>query len=93
MEKNGTTNRTDSRTELRREARLRRRAKHRGLVLEKARIRNERVWGWQLFRIIDASTSTVVAGYAGIGYSMDLDEIEAYLAEGSAKNSKAQERE
>ncbi len=65
----------------RQEARLRRLARREGLILEKSRTRNERVWGWQLFRIVDPATNFVVAGSQGNGYSMNLDEVEKYLNE------------
>jgi hypothetical protein len=65
-----------------REARIRRMIDRQGYLLEKSRRRDPRAVGYGLFRIVDPTTKTVVAGEGQRAeYTMSLDEAEAWATE------------
>lgn len=62
-----------------REIRLRRAAERQGMTLHKSRVRDPRAIGYGLFHVADGNNN-VLAGGGLLGFSMNLDEIEVYLA-------------
>ncbi|MET2012356.1 hypothetical protein ABXJ56_12435 [Microbacterium chocolatum] len=62
-----------------REIRLRNAARRQGLSLHKSRTRDPQAVSYGLFRLVDENNCIVVGGDL-LGYSMDEDEIEVYLA-------------
>lgn len=62
-----------------RENRLRRAAERQGFKLSKSRRRDPRATDYGGFMLIDVSTNGVVAGGNPYAYSLNLDEIEAFL--------------
>jgi len=69
------------RAEARRESALRARVRRRGFRLAKSRSRTPEHPEYGLFHIVDPYYNVIVAGYAGSGYSMTLDDVEAWLTE------------
>jgi hypothetical protein len=68
-------------TEVNRERRLRSKAKRQGLWIEKSRTRNPQAIDYGCYMIVD-DRNVIVAGTEGTGRpNMDLDQVEAYLAE------------
>lgn len=65
-----------------REGRVRARARRQGLVLRKSRSRDPRAVQHGTYMLLDGSTNAVVASGLANGYGLDLDEVEAALAEG-----------
>lgn len=61
-----------------RENRLRRMAQRQGLMLRKSRRRDPRAVDFGGYWLVDASTTTLVAGGQ---FGISLDEVEAYLTE------------
>jgi hypothetical protein len=64
-----------------REARVRRMIDRQGYLLEKSRRRDPRAVGYGHYRIVDPTTNTVVAGAGRAGYTMSLDQAEAWATE------------
>jgi hypothetical protein len=64
-----------------REARIRRMIDRQGYLLEKSRRRDPRAVSYGLFRIVDPTTNTVIAGAGRAGYTMSLEEAEAWATE------------
>jgi hypothetical protein len=62
-----------------RENRLRRMAKRQGLAVVKSRRRDPRALGYGGYMIVDARTNSAVVGAHPHEFSLDLDEVEAYL--------------
>lgn len=64
------------------ENRLRRMLERRGYRLMRSRARDPRDLTFGGYQIVDVQTGGVVAGYgnANRGYSLDLDEVEAWLS-------------
>jgi hypothetical protein len=61
-----------------REGRVRRMVARQGYQMKKSRRRDPRAVGYGLFRIVDPHTKTSVTGTGRIGYTMSLDEAEAW---------------
>jgi hypothetical protein len=62
-----------------RETRLRRMAERQGLALHKSPRRDHRAIDFEMWRIDDRATNTVVAGGEFNGFSLTIDEVEWYL--------------
>jgi hypothetical protein len=62
-----------------RENRLRRAAARQGYAIEKSRARDPRTLGFGLWRVIDPTNNSIVAGWIPWDYSMDLDDVEAWV--------------
>jgi hypothetical protein len=63
-----------------RENRLRRMAQRQGLMLSKSRRRDPRATDYGTYMLVDSTNGMVAYGLQS-GYGLDLDEIEAALAE------------
>jgi hypothetical protein len=72
-------------TEKVREGRLRRMAARQGYRLEKCRRRDPLAPGYGTCRLVEADTGTVVYGAYIDAYGLDLDEIEAILADAQTR--------
>ena len=66
----------------RRESRLRGRLSRRGFAMQRCRARNPQVPGFGLYRISDPYRNAVVAGGHSLDFSLNLDDVEAFLADG-----------
>jgi len=73
-------NASDARNEKARESRLRGTARRQGYALVKSRTRREDAFEFGRFFIIDADRNSVVAGTYPVTFSMDLDDVEAWLS-------------
>ena len=82
-----------SKQEKAREANARRLAARQGLQLTRSRVRDARAFGFGGYMLIDADVNTVVYGAHPYAYSLDLDEVEAYLNENTppAKQNPSQQ--
>lgn len=63
-----------------REQRARRAAKRQGLALDKSPTRDRRAFEYGRFHVYDVATNGVVAGAWPCNYSMDLEDVEGFLA-------------
>jgi hypothetical protein len=75
------TTAAEDRLEFARESRLRRKARSQGLRLVKSRSRTPEHSDWATFGIVDARSNFVVASAGWTTYGLNLDDIEAFLAE------------
>ena len=64
-----------------REARARRALARRGLRLNKSRTRNTDDPTFGRFNVVDPEKNLAIAGFAPWAYSLDLDEVEAFVRE------------
>lgn len=71
----------EAKLDKRREAAARQKLRARGFSLQKSRAQSPRVADFGRYRICDAATNTVVAGESPLAYSMDLEQVEAWIAD------------